>query len=208
VTAADLTDQLERYAEAGLGGVEITPIYGVRGTESRFLDYLSPTWMDAFQHALAEAERLDVGVDIATGNGWPFGGPWVTPETACKNRVLKTWELSGGERLDGPVRAVQAPIVRSIGRRLRIEELKEPISANDDLQGLALEQVRLEKELPLVALAAISAAGETMQLADRVGADGMLDWTSPPGANGPSMPCSRVGTARWSSAPARAAKAT
>jgi hypothetical protein len=32
---------LAAYQEAGLGGVEITPIYGVRGLEDRFVPYLS-----------------------------------------------------------------------------------------------------------------------------------------------------------------------
>jgi hypothetical protein len=33
VDEAGLTRQLEQFAAAGLGGVEITPIYGVRGYE-------------------------------------------------------------------------------------------------------------------------------------------------------------------------------
>src|SRR5688572_22208622 len=40
-----LTAQLEALKAAGIGGVEITPIYGVRGAEDRFIPYLSDTWM-------------------------------------------------------------------------------------------------------------------------------------------------------------------
>src|SRR5262245_47055151 len=36
VDRASLTAQLEALAAAGVGGVEVTPIYGVRGTEDRF----------------------------------------------------------------------------------------------------------------------------------------------------------------------------
>ena len=82
VDEANLTDELQEMERAGLGGVEITPIYGVHGEEARFIDYLTPRWMEVFTHTLREADRLNLGVDIATGNGWPFGGPWVAGEDA------------------------------------------------------------------------------------------------------------------------------
>ena len=74
VNKTDLTIALEAYSEAGLGGVEITPIYGVKGYEEEFIDYLSPGWMDMLMHTLKKAEELELGVDMATGTGWPFGG--------------------------------------------------------------------------------------------------------------------------------------
>src|ERR1051325_7829096 len=80
-------------AQAGLGGMEITPIYGVKGTEDQFIHYLSPKWMEMLQHTLQEAKSLDLGIDLATGTGWPFGGPWVTPEDACKDFNLKIYTL-------------------------------------------------------------------------------------------------------------------
>jgi len=44
-------------------GVEITPIYGVRGREDDFIPFLSPRWIDVFLHTLKEAKRLGLGVD-------------------------------------------------------------------------------------------------------------------------------------------------
>src|SRR5262245_27887931 len=73
VERASLTAQLEALAAGGLGGVEVTPIYGVRGVEARFIQYLSPQWMAMLDHTLREATRLKLGVDMATGTGWPFG---------------------------------------------------------------------------------------------------------------------------------------
>jgi hypothetical protein len=181
VTKADLTAEMEIYAAAGLGGLEITPIYGVRGEEDEFIDYLTPRWMDMLEHVLVEAERLDMGVDMATGNGWPFGGPWVDADAACKNMVLGTYELSEGQSLDQRVLHVQRPMVRAIGRRVNIAELKEPIRENADLQGMALEQVRFEKPLPLAALVAYGDDGSTVGLMDRVDGEGKLDWKAPPG---------------------------
>ena len=88
VDKANLTRQLEHFAAAGLGGVEITPIYGAKGAESRYLDYLSPRWVEMLAHVGTEAKRLGLGVDMATGTGWPFGGPWVTPTDAAQKAVL------------------------------------------------------------------------------------------------------------------------
>jgi len=181
VNAKDLATEMQKYAAAGLGGLEITPIYGVRGYEDRFIDYLTPQWMEMLEGTLKEARRLDLGVDMATGNGWPFGGPWVGAADACKNAVYKTYELKAGERLAEPVTYDQRPMVRAIGRRLDISEIVEPISDNKDLQSLALEQVRFEKPLPLQVLMAYSDRGQTLNLTDNVSADGELDWTAPPG---------------------------
>ncbi|WP_367873300.1 glycosyl hydrolase [Luteolibacter sp. Populi] len=82
VDAANLTKQLEAFSQAGLGGVEICPIYGANGYESRDLPFLSEAWTSAYAHTAKEAARLDMGVDLTTGTGWPFGGPWVKEEEA------------------------------------------------------------------------------------------------------------------------------
>src|SRR5690349_15533994 len=73
-----LATQLRQFADAGLGGVEITPIYGARGSEKRDVEFLSPQWIDLLAFTTAESHRLGLGVDMATGTGWPFGGPGVS----------------------------------------------------------------------------------------------------------------------------------
>ncbi|HEX8186804.1 MAG TPA: glycosyl hydrolase [Pyrinomonadaceae bacterium] len=181
VNRRDLSTALAQYEKAGLGGLELTPIYGVRGEESKFIDFLSPEWVGMLEHTLGEANRLGLGVDMATGTGWPFGGPWIDAEDACKDLVSKTWEVRGGARLGEPVRAAQKPLVRAVGRRPDIATLREPIGANPNLQELALDQVRFEKPLPLQALVARSDKGETLDLTSRVRPDGALDWVAPPG---------------------------
>src|SRR5690606_30528411 len=73
VTMEGITAEMEAYKNAGIGGLEITPIYGVYGKEEEFIDFLSPEWMELLVHVLNEAKRLDLGIDMATGTGWPFG---------------------------------------------------------------------------------------------------------------------------------------
>jgi hypothetical protein len=95
VDNASLTAQLEKIAAAGIGGVEITPIYGAKGYEDRYLDFLSPQWMAMLEHVGREAQRLDLGVDMATGTGWPFGGPWIDEPHALQGVALKDGQLAG-----------------------------------------------------------------------------------------------------------------
>ena len=42
VDAQNLSWMMEEYKKAGLGGLEITTIYGVKGHEKEFIDFLSP----------------------------------------------------------------------------------------------------------------------------------------------------------------------
>ncbi len=96
VDKPNITRLLERYQQAGLGGVEITPIYGVQGREDREIPYLSPEWVEMLRHAISEANRLGLGVDMCTGTGWPFGGPHVTDEDAEDKLVIEKTTINGG----------------------------------------------------------------------------------------------------------------
>jgi len=205
-----ITRELEALREAGFGGVELTPIYGARGHESRFVPYLSDAWLQLLHHTLVEARRLGLGVDIATGTGWPFGGPWVSEADAAHGLLFQRWQLARGQQLADAVRLRQSPLVRALGnqiyvvretapgeppatttqaqpllrpgtRPIQITDLVEPVEANRDLQALALEQVRYPKDVPLMAVVARNRGGTVLDLTSRVTADRRLDWTAPEG---------------------------
>jgi len=99
VDSANLTYNLEELSRAGIGGVEITPIYGVKGREAHYIDYLSPRWMQMLAFTESEATRLGIGVDMNTGTGWPFGGPEVTIEDAATKAIFQHYELKDGQQL-------------------------------------------------------------------------------------------------------------
>ena len=181
MTPSDLTAAMEKYRNAGLGGMEIAVIYGVKGQENKFINYLSPKWMDMFTHTLKEAERLDLGIDLANASGWPFGGPWVESGDACKNINYKIWSLKTGDSLNEKIEFIQQPLVRPVGERPDITKLKDPISKNDNLQLYALDQIRFEKPLPLRTLMAFSDSGQVADLSGNVTREGKLDWIAPPG---------------------------
>ena len=211
VTKDGITHELQELQKAGIGGVEITPIYGVVEEEDSFIDYLSDQWMDMLEHTLAEAERLGMGVDMATGTGWPFGGPWVDSENAPRNMVHKSYVLKEGEALQEPVRHLQEPVLRAVrnqlyqlygiyrvpgekvtgsrkepalidpSNELDISHIKYPVSSNENLQWLALDQLRFEHELPLITIMGYSDSGEILDLTERVDAKGILQWSPPAG---------------------------
>ena len=99
VDSANLTYNLEALSSAGIGGVEITPIYGVKGKEAQYNNYLSPRWRQMLAFTESEATRLGMHVDMNTGTGWPFGGPEVTIEDAATKAIFQEYSLKGGEQL-------------------------------------------------------------------------------------------------------------
>ena len=95
-----LTELLETYQRAGLGGVEVTCIYGVVGNEATELRYRSPEWVEAVRHTIEQADRLGMGTDLPAGSGWRMGGPNVPRELANTQIVLATQDVQGPRRVD------------------------------------------------------------------------------------------------------------
>ncbi len=208
VTPQGITAQLTTLRDAGFGGVELTPIFGVIGEEADFVTYLSEDWMTLLGHTLEEAERLGLQVDMATGTGWPFGGPWVEEEDASKYLAWKSYALSEGERLDTLLRYDQAPILRRMENiplllyraseatgvpigyidvdslleeqpPLTTADLEQTYARNEDLQALAVDQLRFGDVLTPVSVVAVPASGPALDVTDRVDAAGRLDWAAP-----------------------------
>lgn len=211
VTREGITAQMEDYHQAGIGGLEITPIYGVYGQEDQFIEYLSPRWIEMLDHVLKEAERLDMGIDMATGTGWPFGGPWVSQEDACKNLRYKIYDVKGGSSVHPKIEFIQEPYLRMVGnqiyevnenaaaegrtlmgtrkepalvmdtKNIKITDLVDPVEKNKNLQTLAIDQVQFEKPLKLKCLIGYDDKNQAVDLTAQVDAEGKLSWTAPPG---------------------------
>ncbi|MCR4859762.1 MAG: glycoside hydrolase family 2 protein [Bacteroidales bacterium] len=181
VGKSDIDTMLEQYDQAGLGGMEVTTIYGAKGYEDQYLEYLTPAWMDLFAYTLEKAGKKGLGIDLANASGWPFGGPWVEPDDACRYLAPKIFTLKGGERIQEPLRYTERAMVRTIGIPDDISRMEYPIARNDSLQQHAYEQVRYPQDLPLIAVTAHGPDGAFEDLTARVGSDGSLDWTAPDG---------------------------
>ena len=91
VDKENLKWNLQQYANHGIGAVEITPLYGVQGNQANNIPYLSDKWMEMLRYTQEQCRENDIELDMATGTGWPFGGPWVPlEESACKVLFVDT----------------------------------------------------------------------------------------------------------------------
>ena len=87
--------QMEQLAAAGIGTLEITPIYGVQGNESKNITFLSPVWLEMMNYAQQVGNEVGIDIDMTTGTGWPFGGPMVKTTESASKLVTETFDVVG-----------------------------------------------------------------------------------------------------------------
>ena len=100
VDRENLKWNLQEYAKHGIGAVEITPLYGVQGNAQNNIEYLSDQWMEMLRYTADQAARNGIELDMATGTGWPFGGPWVPLEQSASRVVFVQKTFTGNETAD------------------------------------------------------------------------------------------------------------
>ncbi|MFV0606816.1 MAG: glycosyl hydrolase [Niabella sp.] len=98
VDGKNIQHLLNEYNRVGIGGVEIVPIYGTKGFEHRYINYLSPHWMKILDTTVATAKKYNMSVDVSIGSGWPIGGPDVSLKDAATKMEVVTFKLSAGEK--------------------------------------------------------------------------------------------------------------
>lgn len=107
VTQQELARELEAMRAAGIGGVEIQPVYPLAlddpGNGFRNLRFLSPEFLEALHFTENKARQLGIRVDLTLGSGWPFGGPTIPVElSAARLRIeplSRPPQLRWGERV-------------------------------------------------------------------------------------------------------------
>ena len=95
VDQEDLQWNMQEYANHGIGALEITPIYGVQGNQAHNIPYLSDQWMQMLRFVEQQGAEKQIEVDMATGTGWPFGGPWVPLEESASKAVFVDTTFTG-----------------------------------------------------------------------------------------------------------------
>jgi hypothetical protein len=118
VDKENLERQLTLFADAGIGGVEITPIYGAKGYESRYIDFLSPEWVKMLDVTVQKATSLGMGVDMNLGTGWPFGGPQIEPKNAAGKLIIQNYEVNSGQELNVKI-SVRDTMQKRLGAPLK-----------------------------------------------------------------------------------------
>lgn len=159
VDKENLTRNLEAYAAAGMGTMEVTPIYGVQGNEANDIPFLSPGWMRMLQHTESEASRLGMQIDMNTGTGWPFGGPEVAIEDAACKLFVREYQMKGGERFCSKIEVADA-------KQLPYARLERLMAFNIDADAPSAKEQKQRRRC--------------IDLTSKV-ENGVLDWKAPKG---------------------------
>ncbi len=91
-----LTSEIDGFARAGFGGVEVTVIYGAKGADSAYIPYLTPRWVEMIAHTANEVRRHGMGLDLPQGSGWRTGGPSVVPADANASLTIRRDSVAAG----------------------------------------------------------------------------------------------------------------
>lgn len=174
VDAVNLDRELARYQAAGLGGVEVTPIYGVHGWEDRDISYLTPKWMEMLDHTIASASRLGMKTDMTTGTGWCFGGSTVSATDANAVVVVTVQQVRPGT----PIAGTGATLTGKFNPILSgINDMAANIQPGATPTGVAATLTGTFDPATTQALVAFSQDGKSLDLTSRIGRDGRVDWT-------------------------------
>ena len=87
--------QMQQLADAGIGTLEITPIYGVKGNAAKNIPFLSSKWLEMLNYTQQLGDELGIDIDMATGTGWPFGGPMVKLSESASKLLTETVDVTG-----------------------------------------------------------------------------------------------------------------
>ena len=152
----ELVRELRLMKEAGIGGVEISPIAFPSGADTLdcpTLTWLSEEWIACLQTVFDETKRLGMGCDLLIGSGWPFGAESLRPEERASILVAVAEPLTGGRHYEIPTAELirkGTPAVTIINPEMTAEivslllvpdpvgALEEAIDVKTQLQGETL----------------------------------------------------------------------
>jgi alpha-L-rhamnosidase len=137
VNKADITSQLEMFQQAGVGGVQIIPIYGIKGGQADYINFLSPDWMDMMGYTVSQARSLGMNVDMALETGWCFGGPNITRAEANALVVDQTFDVGGGAAWDQTFQAGSLQALMAFGTNDAKIDLMDKLGADGSIHWTA-----------------------------------------------------------------------
>jgi len=108
VSHEGITADLEAMREIGLGGATVFDV--TANMERGRVDFGTEAWFAAIEHAVREAHRLGLEIQVPNCSGYSSsGGPWVKPEQGMKFVVLTETRTDGSARFDGILPAPPNP---------------------------------------------------------------------------------------------------
>ncbi|MEI8085334.1 MAG: glycosyl hydrolase [Paludibacter sp.] len=103
ITKDGITKDLESMKAQGIVQASIFNIAAIynKTVDVPKVKFNSPEWIEMYQWALKEANRLGITIGIETIDGFAtIGGPWITPEMSMKQYVWTKTSIDGGKVLN------------------------------------------------------------------------------------------------------------
>lgn len=100
--STNVTSELQKLRQCGLGGVLIVQIQDVRDPRAVKAPFLSSQSVDVVRHTIRQARTLGMNVDLCPTTGWEWGGPWVKREDSGSKIGVEAIDVPAGGRLDRP----------------------------------------------------------------------------------------------------------
>jgi len=200
VTKASITRDLEGMKAQGFGGAVLIDAGGASQEGNDPVPhgptFFTPAWRELYRHALTEAARLGLEMDLNIQSGWNLGGPGVTADDAAKKYVWSEALVTGGAPVD---LALPVPphrenyyrdtILVAYPLRTAGPETNHPPIKNWAQKALqkellpfsAPDSAPLFEEFPATPGEADTRAGDVVDLTGRLDAAGVLHWNAPAG---------------------------
>lgn len=198
VTSNSITRDLEQMKAKGFGGAVLIDANGANQWGNAPVPhgptFFSPAWRALYKHALGEAARLGLKIDLNIQSGWNLGGPMVTADDAAKQITWSELRLTGPTNFDA---ALPRPRARDgyyrdtfvVAYRLRSHQPPHPPLENWREKALlktlepfsAPDTAPLFQEYPATPGEEDTRASEVLNLSSKLGPDGKLNWDVPAG---------------------------
>ncbi len=126
-TKESITRDLEEMKAKGYGGASLVDAgssnYQVARKTAAGPVFMGPEWMELYQHAVREADRLGIELSVNVQSGWNPGAPSITPDMALKKLVYTETEVKGGERVSIEL---PQPETKLLYRDVRVQAIPAP----------------------------------------------------------------------------------
>ncbi|WP_345163458.1 glycosyl hydrolase [Algibacter aquimarinus] len=183
VTKKGITADLEAMKNVGIQGAILFNVS--LGNPEGVAPYLSPEWLELFNYAGLEAQRLGLDLGFHNGAGWSSsGGPSITPEYAMQELVYTETIHQGATVFKGNLEQPETKL--GFYKDIAILAFPKPKSdvRIDELEIKTLShKVRSHlnpDDKPISDLAVVK-KGDIIDLTSKLNSDGFLEWNAPTG---------------------------
>ena len=194
-TKRGITADLEAMKRAGIGGLIFMEVNV--GIPKGPVKFMSPEWQGLWAHAVRESERLGIALTLNGGPGWTgSGGPWVKAPLSIQLLTSASLDVTGPQTFNGEVpRPANRSNLTDYYKDVRVLAFPKPsgdariaainqkafIDRASFVSGGASADLPSHSSYPKLPANEVVDGSKIIDLTDKMGADGRLNWEVPTG---------------------------